>query len=788
MAYGENENSAQDQREEETRQEEARQEQREQQQEQQDSRELEASRQAAGIADVDPASASPTEEEATPGKSGPRQHRTGKSTAYLNELGAMETQLKDSEKFFRRFKDKVWRTADEEKQETAQMDLLRERDKVSNLAYRISGYRAKAKGRRRERQILQKVQKLLDRCDAVTGQFDSCMDAVKGSITDRKTEDIIRQLDKLRRERWDVMKVKKPNFAQYRKLSSWLDYIELQTNRLDAPISEKGIRRQKYLRGEIDFDRERLKAVGDKLSPEDQKEMKKRQEKSKILEQALNTKYNVASPIIRLIWKSKAVQGKHKIEKEPTGLEKAKDKVTSIKETWDEVNEDVSSVADPIVEHQTDGETESLGDWLKGHASTVIKWLTGKLHLDKAAEEVGGVMDKAEAFKEKLDELSDLFEPLVSAGKFIMGIGDFMKQAKDMSAEEIRRNMESILGDGLNFVVSNVLKLVGLFKPVPFLGAIADLFANAVTIVQQVLQMIDRRHYKKEVTEKKELGKAQMVEKKEKYAQDQDLKDLNLFGFAGTREESKGFITKKKINAAHIQNQKDKEKDPSTLTLKDQADALEAELSGSGNIYDQLNEMKLRKNSGFLSAEEKQKYYKMKTLTRIREHKEMKEDKYVNEKRIRQNWVDIAHEGVSVVANICDLIPGYGTAVSKGLSFGNSVAKVGHKYGTKIRQKFRDWTGSENSTENKAMRRSAMAENMYGQMLYVSNYMKEEGSTDPKEQLFSVGENSASKVSKQMNYLDMMSTTLSYQFSKMLGTENRDDLLDMMSSAFSREG
>ena len=198
MAYGENENSAQDQREEETRQEEARQEQREQQQEQQDSRELEASRQAAGIADVDPASASPTEEEATPGKSGPRQHRTGKSTAYLNELGAMETQLKVSEKFFRRFKDKVWRTADEEKQETAQMDLLRERDKVSNLAYQISGYRAKAKGRKRERQILQKVQKLLDRCDAVTGQFDSCMDAVKGSITDRKTEDIIRQLDKLR--------------------------------------------------------------------------------------------------------------------------------------------------------------------------------------------------------------------------------------------------------------------------------------------------------------------------------------------------------------------------------------------------------------------------------------------------------------------------------------------------------------------------------------------------------------------------------------------------------------
>ena len=131
---------------------------------------------------------------------------------------------------------------------------------------------------------------------------------------------------------------------------------------------------------------------------------------------------------------------------------------------------------------------------------------------------------------------------------------------------------------------------------------------------------------------------------------------------------------------------------------------------------------------------------------------------------------------------------GYGTAVSKGLSFGNSVAKVGHKYGTKIRQKFRDWTGSENSTENKAIRRSAMAENMYGQMLYVSNYMKEEGSTDPKEQLFSVGENSASKVSKQMNYLDMMSTTLSYQFSKMLGSENQDDLLDLMSSAFSREG
>ena len=77
---------------------------------------------------------------------------------------------------------------------------------------------------------------------------------------------------------------------------------------------------------------------------------------------------------------------------------------------------------------------------------------------------------------------------------------------------------------------------------------------------------------------------------------------------------------------------------------------------------------------------------------------------------------------------------------------------------------------------------------MYSQMLYVSNYMKEEGSTDPKEQLFSVGENSASKVSKQMNYLDMMATTLSYQFSKMLGSENQDDLLDLMSSAFSREG
>lgn len=774
MPMNEMEQDQLDHQEEETRQEEARNQREEERQEQAEERTEASQAEAATGETVEPASEESPGAEESPSRSGRRQERAGEGIEYLHELEELERQLEPSEAYFKRIKRTVWKDADEEKQQNAQMDLLRERDKVSNLAYKISQYRQKAKGQQREVEIQQFTQDLLGRCDAVEGQFESCMNAVKGSVADRKTEDLIKEVARMRGERTAIRGT--PGLAEYQKLASWLNYVELRVNQLDEPVSDRGTKRQEFLRNRIAHERTRLQSLYNKLPKEAQQEVQKKQEKSKILAQALNNRYNAASPIVRLIWKAKEVNGQRK----EAANETWKDKFKKFKDKFEKVAEDVESIADPIVEDVTQGESEGLGDWLKSHALEVVKWLAGKL--------VSGGDKIVEKASNMFDQLSEMFEPLVSAGQFVMKAGNFIKKSKDMSGEEIRRNMETIMGKGVNFVVEQVLKLVSLFKPVPFLGNIAGLFSAVITTIQQVLQMIDRSSHKKRVDQEKELAKGQMLGKKEKYAQDEGLRDLKLFGFAESRTETRGVFRKREVVAPHLNKKRGEDAALGTVTYQEQAAALEEELGASGNIYDILQDMKMRKKAGQLNEEERKKYYKMKTLARIREHKEMKEDKYVNEKRIRQNWIDIAHAGVEAVANISGLIPAYGEAVSKGLSFANTVSKVGHKYGSKLRQRIRDWVGSEKSTANKTKQRSAMAQNIYGQMMYVSQYMRPENSTNPREPLFTLGEQNASSVSRQMNYLDMLTTTMSYPFSKMLGADNEDDLLDMMSKAFSRQG
>ena len=59
---------------------------------------------------------------------------------------------------------------------------------------------------------------------------------------------------------------------------------------------------------------------------------------------------------------------------------------------------------------------------------------------------------------------------------------------------------------------------------------------------------------------------------------------------------------------------------------------------------------------------------------------------------------------------------------------------------------------------------------------------------DEKEPLFNAGPESIRRVSKNVDYLESTTSTLSYQISEMLQVKDRDTLLDKMASAFSTEG
>ena len=88
---------------------------------------------------------------------------------------------------------------------------------------------------------------------------------------------------------------------------------------------------------------------------------------------------------------------------------------------------------------------------------------------------------------------------------------------------------------------------------------------------------------------------------------------------------------------------------------------------------------------------------------------------------------------------------------------------------------------SRGKQREKERKREGMAENIFNQMVFVSEYINQ----DEQGSLFKVLPSNAPRVAKSADYLYSTTSTLSYQISEMEEAEDRESLLDMMADAFS---
>ena len=192
-----------------------------------------------------------------------------------------------------------------------------------------------------------------------------------------------------------------------------------------------------------------------------------------------------------------------------------------------------------------------------------------------------------------------------------------------------------------------------------------------------------------------------------------------------------------------------------------------------------------------MSEDEQKKYYQMKTLQMIQEYRELKEAKYVSEKRIRRGQAELVHTGIDIAKNILNLFPGITEVIASALGIANTVSKYAHKGFTALKQLGRDkgaWGDGSKTTAAKTAKRGGMASDIHKQMLFVAQYMNPEDQAPQKGTFAPLEGEISSTVEKRMDYLESITGDLSYQFGKISMAKTKGELLKKMASAFSTGG
>ena len=370
----------------------------------------------------------------------------------------------------------------------------------------------------------------------------------------------------------------------------------------------------------------------------------------------------------------------------------------------------------------------------------------------------------------------------------IKNMKKFSDKVIDMSGEEVNETVMEIAGQTFDVISSGLKAVQRYIGEIPLLGEVMGIISSVMGIINHSIRFATKNRLRKTAKAEKEKLKERMAEKRNQYAMREETRDLGLYSFMGTATvgewRGKGRLT------AHVQKDNSAKrkwgkhiKVSADTTIETQKALLERQV-GQGDIHTQLEEMKQQKNRGQLDAAQRRKYFQMKALRDMRQYQELKEAKHVNVKRLREEALELVDEGAGLAAGIAGLFPGIGTAVSKGIKFGQLVMGLIRKSVTFFHKKYQNAKGI---TKRKEQRNNAMASNIFQQMLFVGGYLRP-NMEDTSTPLFSVGPESAKRVSSRMEYLDNITSTLSYKMSEMQDVETRDELLDMMAAAFTTAG
>lgn len=497
----------------------------------------------------------------------------------------------------------------------------------------------------------------------------------------------------------------------------------------------------------------------------------------------LNSKYNEKSPIVRLIRHAMKV---HKIsgeaEKEP------EDKVDFIDE---HIMGSAMDLGDNISQMATkDDDTSITGLMGGGAAKAAGKALEGKISLEQA---------------EKIDSgcsaVFSFLQPLWKCFIALRNIKSYIKESKDLSPDEKENKQIDIAGstfEAISSLAEPILSVAGAAAAVPIIGPLLGFAGNAFSAITQIIKWDKSDTHRKAALAEKDKTKDKMVQKRRKYRSDQDLKSEGLLSAVS----QKGVIKKGRLEiTSHIEKSTSKGRKRSASgtvlpkTIEQEEGELNTAVGGTSteDMYKRMAQLKAKKmeSEEGLTADEKKEYYKMKALKLERDYKEEKERAYVNKKRRDQGTVELVHVALDVAKNIAGLCPGLGSLIGQVIGVINTGSKYLHKAGTSLKQKGRDkgwWGDGSKTTQAKGEKRSAMAENMYGQMLFVGDHMKKNPEEEPKGTFSDLDNGSGAQVGDRMEHLDQATKTLSFPFSQMYKTPNRESLLDKMASAFSTQG
>lgn len=688
-------------------------------------------------------------------------------------------------------------SANSEEKRNEVMDKLRPECTALNLVFsRIENdYAVRAselKNSRFGKDVMTSLRELDRQTGFVMRIYNKHRETLRKCESEQKIAEVSQELDKLRNEYGIVFgeyveRTKGdeaylyPNFhisySKYKALKTKFEDVMEKRAALPAPLGEGAEELTRTLDRHIKkFGQRYLVYVESGLSEKDRNKVREKEGKGEESVKELNSRYKRTMPFIRLLLKVHQIKDKHK-EEDTSRWSKVKAVYEKGKTIVGEGIDLISSgdeVAGNALSHKS-GKSQDppLAEWLQDHIQEAILWLMGKMGAgDKTLQVTENMMEK----------FCDWFEPVVSVGKLFKGMGRLVKKAPNMTREEIKDAIFDLMGNSLEAIVpalENIQKVIG---ELPFFGEISGLIEDAVSMVKSIMTYIDKKRFRGDAEGRKEALKAKMAEKRATYDQDDDLRDLDLYGFVGEAQKRK--FMKYKAPEVHFAKEKSKKsrfrkrytKDTS-VTYEEKKQQLEEEV-GQETLYTTMEEMKARKDRGQLSSEERKKYYKMKALRTIREYEEQRGSGVLNKKRMISEGIEMAHTAVDIIANICGLIPGMGTAISSGMKLFNSCAKFVRNMVSKGKKVIDISRGKQREKERK---REGMAENIFNQMVFVSEYINQ----DEQGSLFKVLPSNAPRVAKSADYLYSTTSTLSYQISEMEEAEDRESLLDMMADAFS---
>lgn len=570
------------------------------------------------------------------------------------------------------------------------------------------------------------------------------------------------------------------SYYEYRSLRSRFEDLEAEAANLPEVDTPKGREIRSQVDTHLEKERIYLKALERRLSVDDQEKLERKEQESEESQSRLNTRYKRSDPLIRLLFKVRKVKDVSKPDgafKETVGemVDDGKG-IYELYEGFSGVKEAREKHKDTLAGVEKKEEESKVKRWLVDHAKTGLAWLMGGLGADEAQKEAGGNV---------LEALAEWFKPLVSAGKLFVKMVKYVSAIKNMTWAEAKDKASEILGESLEAVSDTMGQLFEKLKIVPLFEYIASLVKGAAGIIQNVIRLVDTKKLKKTAWEKKEALKRRMAEKRAKYAAMADTRGEDLYGFMGTSEERHGLFWRKSSTELHVAKEDSaksrfKKNQGTSTTIQEQRRQLEED-AGEGDLYEQLADMKQRKNRGQLDAAEKKRYYRLKVLRDIREYMEHKESSSANKKRLRAQGMEIANSAMDMVAGISGLFPGYGTAVATGISLFQATVKFGKTAAGKVKGM---WDEHRGNTARKDARREYMAEDMLNRMEYVTGFMSKDEESEA-EPLFHVGLSSAKNVWRHMEYLSSITTTLNYQMSEMHKAKSREKLLEQMAEAFS---